>query len=107
VSENQVSRNKKQQCGALTFLAIYAYYTQLLSLVGKIPYKGKDKFDTMHALVSSESVAPPILNLGAGWRYLNRFTIPAPSVPRKRLRYSLHRGLGVPQSWSGRFEGEQ
>jgi hypothetical protein len=107
VSVNQVSRNKKLQWGAVTFLAIYAYYTQLLSLVDKILYKGEDKFDTMHAIVRSESVAPPIINLCAGWRYLNRFTIPAPSVTRKRLRYSLNRGLGVPHSWSGRFDGEK
>jgi len=68
MDENQVLWNKKLECGAVTFLAFYAYYTQLLSLMGTILYKGKDKFDPMHAILRSESVAPPILNLGAGWR---------------------------------------
>ena len=68
VDENQVLRKEKRKCGAMTFLAIYAYYTQLLSLMGKILYKGKDEFDPMHPILRSESVAPPILNLGAGWR---------------------------------------
>ena len=68
VDENEVLRNKKLKCGAVTFLAFYAFYAQLLSLIGTILYKGEDKFDPMHAIVRSESVAPPILNLGAGWR---------------------------------------
>jgi hypothetical protein len=68
VDENQVLRNKKLKRGAVTFLAIYACYIQLLSLMGKILYKGEGEFDPMHAILRSESVAPPILNLGAGWR---------------------------------------
>jgi hypothetical protein len=40
VAENQVSRKKKLQCGAVKFPAIYAYCAQLLSLVGKTVYKG-------------------------------------------------------------------
>jgi len=41
MDENQVLRNKELKCGAVTFLAIYAYYTQLLSLMGKILYEGE------------------------------------------------------------------
>jgi hypothetical protein len=68
VDENQVFRNKKLKCGAVTFLTIYAYYTHLLSLMGKILYKGEDKFNPMRAIPRSEIVTPPILNLCAGWR---------------------------------------
>jgi hypothetical protein len=68
VDENQVLRNKKLKCGSVTFLAIYAYCTQLLSLMGKILYKGEGEFDPIHAILRSVIVAPPIVNLGAGWR---------------------------------------
>ena len=68
VDENQVLRSKKLKCGAVTFLAIYAYYTQLLSLMGKILYKCEGTFNPMRSILRSEIVAPHILNLGAGWR---------------------------------------
>jgi hypothetical protein len=41
VDENQVLRNKKLKCDAVTFLAICAYCIQLLSLMGNILYKAK------------------------------------------------------------------
>jgi hypothetical protein len=114
MDENQVLRNKKRKCGAVTFLAIYVYYTQLLSFMGKILYKGEDEFDPMHLILRSESVAPhcvakvwprpfstSVLDEGnfAGSRsWPLQFLGKAPSN-----RYIWR--LGVPQNWSGRFEG--
>jgi len=53
----------------------------------------------------SGGIAPRILNLGIGQRWVVSFT-PRPLYPGKSHRYPLDRRTGGPQSWSGR-DGEK
>jgi hypothetical protein len=54
----------------------------------------------------NRSMAPPTLNLGAGWKCVVNFT-PRPIDPTKSPRYPLNMRLGGPQSWSGRFREQK
>jgi hypothetical protein len=61
---------------------------------------------SMKVYTGSIGTAPLILNLGTKWRCVVNIKFRR-VIPGKEPRYPLKRGLGGPQSWSGRFEEEE
>ena len=60
----------------------------------------------MKAYTGSRGTAPLILNLGTKWRCVVNIKFRR-VIPGKEPRYPMKRGLGGPQSWSGRFGEEE